>query len=49
MGNYDLLSGEWMPPLLMASGSADTQKAMLPKNPDHLVRSEPRRPALTQP
>ena len=49
MGNYDLLSGECMPPLLVAARSADPQKAVTAKNPDHLVRREPRRPAFTQP
>jgi hypothetical protein len=37
MGNDDLLSGEWMPPLLVAPGSAYPQKAVKAKNPDHLV------------
>jgi hypothetical protein len=49
MGNYDLLSAERMPPLLVATGGADPQKAVMAKNPDHLVRREPRRPAFTQP
>jgi hypothetical protein len=29
MGNYDLLTGEWMPPLLVAPGSADPQEAVM--------------------
>ena len=37
MGNDDLLSGNRMPPLLVAAGSADSQKAVTAKNPDHLV------------
>jgi hypothetical protein len=37
IGNDDLLSGEWMPPLLVAPGSADPQKAVMAKNSDHLV------------
>jgi hypothetical protein len=37
MGNYDLLSGERMPPLLVAAGGADPQKAGMAKNPDRLV------------
>jgi hypothetical protein len=49
MGNYDLLSGDRMPPLLVAAGSADPQNTVMAKNPDHLVRREPRRPAFTQP
>ena len=28
---------------------ADAQKAVMPKNPDHLVRRESRCPAFTQP
>jgi hypothetical protein len=37
MGNDDLLSGEWMPPLLVAARSAYPQKAVMAKNADHLV------------
>jgi len=37
MGNDDLLSAERMPPLLVTSGSADPQKAVMAENPDHLV------------
>jgi hypothetical protein len=37
MRNYDLLSGERMPPLLVASGSAAPQKAVMAKNSDHLI------------
>jgi len=33
----DLLRGGWIPPLLMASGLSDPQKAMMTKDPDHLV------------
>jgi hypothetical protein len=49
MGNYDLLSGDRMPPLLVATGGADPQEAVMPKNPDHLIRGESRCPAFTQP
>jgi hypothetical protein len=35
-GDYDLLSGDRMPPLLVASRTADPQKAVLPKNCDDL-------------
>jgi hypothetical protein len=37
MGNDDLLCREWMPPLLVAPGCADPQKAVIPKNSDQLV------------
>jgi hypothetical protein len=37
MGNYDLLPGERMPPFPVVTGSADPQKAVMAKNPDHLV------------
>jgi hypothetical protein len=37
MGDNDLLAGERMPPLLVASGSADPQKAVMAKDCDHLV------------
>jgi len=30
-GDYDLLSGDRMPPLLVASRTADQQKAVMPK------------------
>jgi len=49
MGSQDLLSGDRMPPLLVAAGTDDPQKAVMAKNPDHLIRREPRRPAFTQP
>jgi hypothetical protein len=49
MGSQDLLSSDRMPPLLVAAGTADPQKAVMAKNPDHLVRREPRRPPFTQP
>jgi hypothetical protein len=29
MGNYDLLSGDRMPPLLVAAGTVDPQKAAM--------------------
>jgi hypothetical protein len=38
LGNYDLLSGERMPPFLVATGGADPQEAVVAKNPHHLVR-----------
>ena len=37
MGNDDLLSSEWMPPLLVTSGSANPQKGVMAKNYDHLI------------
>jgi hypothetical protein len=37
LGNDDLLSGEGMPPLLVAPRSAYPQKAVMAKNSDHLV------------
>jgi hypothetical protein len=37
MGNYDLLSGLRMTPLLMASGSANHRKAVAAEDADHLV------------
>jgi len=37
MGNDDLLSGEWMPPLLVTSRRADPQKAVMAKNSDRLI------------
>jgi len=37
LGDNDLFAGERMPPLLMAPGSTDPQKAMMAKNSDHLV------------
>jgi hypothetical protein len=37
MGNDDLLSGEWMPPLLAAPRSTYPQKAVMAKNSDHLA------------
>jgi hypothetical protein len=37
MGNDHLLSGEWMPPLLVAPGSAYPQKAVMAKGSDHLI------------
>jgi hypothetical protein len=37
MGNDDLFSGLWMPPLLVAPRSAYPQKAVMAKNSDHLV------------
>jgi hypothetical protein len=37
MGNDNLLSGEWMPPLLVAPTSAYPEKAVMAKNSDHLV------------
>jgi hypothetical protein len=49
LGNYDLLSGERMPPLLVAAGGAYPHKAVMAKNPDHLVGREPWRSAFTQP
>jgi hypothetical protein len=49
MSNDDLLSSYGMPPLLVATGSADPQKSVMAKNPDDLVRREPWSPALTQP
>jgi hypothetical protein len=38
-----------MPLPSMIASSADPQKAVVAKNPDHLVRREPRRTAFTQP
>jgi len=38
MGNDDLLSGERVPPLLVAARGGDAHEAVMPKNPDHLVR-----------
>jgi hypothetical protein len=35
--HYDLLRGGWIPPLLMASGLSNPQKAMLTKDSDYLV------------
>jgi len=37
MGNDDLLACERMPPLLMTSGCADPEKAVMPENAYHLV------------
>ena len=48
MGHNDLLRGSRIPPLLMAPGLSDQQKAVMPKDVDHLVGSEPRRAAITQ-
>jgi hypothetical protein len=49
MGHNDLLRGSRTPPLLMAPGLSNSQKAVTPKDVDHLVGSEPRRAAITQP
>ena len=48
MGTDDLFGGDRMPPLLVATGSADPQKAVMAKNPDDLVRRQPLRPTFTQ-
>ena len=37
VGNYDLLAGDGVPPLLVAPGGVDSQKTMMPKNSDHLL------------
>jgi hypothetical protein len=37
MGNNYLLAREGMPPLVMAAGSADLQKAVMAKNSDRVV------------
>jgi len=43
MGHNDLLRGSRIPPLLMAPGLSNPQEAVMPKDVDHLVGSEPRR------
>ena len=45
----DLLRGSRIPPLLMAPGLSDLQKAVTPKDVDDVAGSEPRRAAITQP
>lgn len=37
MGHYDLLRGDWIPPLLMAPGLSNPQKAIMSKDADHTV------------
>jgi len=37
LGDDDLLSSQRIPPLLVAAGNADPQKAVMAKNPDHPV------------
>lgn len=47
IGHDDPLASKRMPPLLVAPRSANHGKAVTSQNLDHPVRSEPRRPALT--
>ena len=37
MSNDDLLPGDWMSPLLVATGGADPKKTVTAKNSDDLV------------
>src|ERR1035437_5470034 len=49
VGDNDLLRGDRIPPLLMTPGLSHLQKAVMPQDPNHLIRCEARRAAITQP